>query len=91
VKLGGGVRTVIYTLGGQPCFFDPDGRGKDFVPTGRSLPHLKSEQNFIVYTLWKAPQMLPIIYTHAAVFKRLANGAGMWFLTISECFLILPL
>lgn len=46
-------RTVVYSIGGSPLLFDPDGRGDFILPT--------------VYALWLLPHMLPTIYTHSEV------------------------
>jgi translation initiation factor 2D len=54
---------LIYTVNGQPLFFEPTGRG-DLFPT--------------VYSLWKAPSLLPAIATHGPVFVRyISRGADL--------------
>lgn len=45
-----------------PIWFDTrDSNG--FIPT--------------VYTLWKAPYLLPVVYTHMGVLERLSNGSNL--------------
>lgn len=47
-------RATVYSIqGGNPLFFDPEGRGDLLVPT--------------VYALWKLPHLLGSFYTYSEV------------------------
>eukprot|EP00211_Chloroparvula_japonica_P014913 CAMPEP_0119152300 /NCGR_PEP_ID=MMETSP1310-20130426/47581_1 /TAXON_ID=464262 /ORGANISM="Genus nov. species nov., Strain RCC2339" /LENGTH=246 /DNA_ID=CAMNT_0007144651 /DNA_START=63 /DNA_END=800 /DNA_ORIENTATION=- len=58
-----GSHTVIYSLDGQPFFFDADNRG-ELYPT--------------VYAMWKAPRLAETIIVQPNVFTFLERGADLF-------------
>eukprot|EP00884_Botryococcus_braunii_P009146 jgi/Botrbrau1/18232/Bobra.53_1s0086.1 len=58
-------RATVYSIqGGNPLFFDPEGRGDLLVPT--------------VYALWKLPDLLGRFYTHSEVSSKVVAGADLY-------------